>query len=1365
MSTINLKTMMRTAVAASMLLAMGMAAAATTTVNLTAQRMTATGLPPDSAMPGGATVPMWGYCITGSCSATWAVGPTITVPYGNTLTINLTNSLPVPTSIVVLGQLGGGLGSPTRMDSPIHAPQTQTTWPANADATFTPPAQLQRAKSFATEVPANSTSAVTLTWNNLKPGTYLYETGTLPSVQAPMGLYGVLIVTQAPIAAGPSNVPPFAPGNAYPNKGSVATYDSDVALLFSEIDPVQNAAVDNAAVAGTDVKLRFNDVNCNTLPNDTTPRCYPAAVNYTPKYFLINGKSFDQTNPANSAFAVAGNLLAPGTSSTGNVLVRLLNSGSRTHIPSIVGLPMTIVAEDGNVAPGNFKVQNEVLLTAGKTHDVLVKPAAASGAYVGKAFAVFDRQLSLSAANQLNAGMLGYLQVAGGALPSLPTPSIVTPTAVADMFPVPLGTTINGNVRTNDIAVANAAVVASNDPLKGTLTFYSDGTFVYKPLTTVPTTDTFTYNGNDGTTNTVAVTLNIGTATTGTGAPTAHDQTYTSNIAAKFSLSRPGVLANDTSPGNLALTAALADKGTCTSVSVNASGSFTATGSGSCHFTYKAVNSQNLASAAATVTVNFPAGSGLNVTVTDPADGSSITDYRWIIQEDLTFKVVPTGTPSLSTRTLGTSFHKSHMTVVATGCTGPQSCGDDQNVRGSPVTPQARTSPGDVALDSSKNYYISILPGDAGDGGHAMGGTEIRHGWTSAPSVMVSSNAYPFIPAQLSIFIYEDNAPVNGQNDLDENGLGGFNIILMDAVGRSGDPAGQQTYDAMGMPLSNWLLGQPGCPDDLNKRTNGQLLTTTATVRNRNGVIGQINTIAVPSGTSGFSSSPTVTITDPTGTGAIAVANVNSSGRITSFTIINRGSGYTAPVVTVAQAGLSTTGAVGVIYTCPNDPNEGTAQADPAKYALAGHALIKNVTPARYDVIAHPAAARMAAGEVWWQVETLEGTPAQDAFAGVKEPRYFQEFGPPGFHTTIGFVNPKRVAAYATANGLTGNNTITGKITNQHMSRPSNVTLWDSGSYDLLSSTTCLVALNSQGGDGPAIATTQCDPDGNFTLSKVPAGSYEIAVFDQWLDQIIQAVAVSVPEGGNQTVAMGNIPVLSWFTQYDQNIFMESKTKSASLRGVYRQDLGDTGISNVTQSTRYRDGGMSNQTATDSNGNGLLAELFPLFNWYVTEADTTRFKQTGANIIVDAGGPTDTSGDGIGLWNSVYQATPAHPTGCDPTGGSLPSLGGACDSTNTTNRVEIPGAYSYGLQGFISQRNVINWGRTPYAPNENGGIQGLVVNSTTRPFDDQRYNVQTIWEPAVPRVTVNLYSNKIDFRLAPSQDVSENIVKPIKTIR
>ena len=69
---------------------------------------------------------------------------------------------------------------------------------------------------------------------------------------------------------------------------------------------------------------------------------------------------------------------------------------------------------------------------------------------------------------------------------------------------------------------------------------------------------------------------------------------------------------------------------------------------------------------------------GLAVLVKDLQNNKTIDDYRWVIQEDLTFKVDPKGTPALSTRTLGTSFHKSHMPIVATGCVGAMSCGSGQ---------------------------------------------------------------------------------------------------------------------------------------------------------------------------------------------------------------------------------------------------------------------------------------------------------------------------------------------------------------------------------------------------------------------------------------------------------------------------------------------------------------------------------------------------------------------------------------------------------------------------------------------------------------------------------------------------------------
>ncbi len=79
------------------------------------------------------------------------------------------------------------------------------------------------------------------------------------------------------------------------------------------------------------------------------------------------------------------------------------------------------------------------------------------------------------------------------------------------------------------------------------------------------------------------------------GAPTAVGDTYTSKIATRFQISRPGVLVNDNDPSGLPLKAVLSGTSTC--ASLNSDGSFSATGPGSCTFSYNAVNSQNTPSA------------------------------------------------------------------------------------------------------------------------------------------------------------------------------------------------------------------------------------------------------------------------------------------------------------------------------------------------------------------------------------------------------------------------------------------------------------------------------------------------------------------------------------------------------------------------------------------------------------------------------------------------------------------------------------------------------------------------------------------------------------------------------------------------
>ena len=194
---------------------------------------------------------MWGYscgtAVTGAtatcvalnnavAAGTATVGTwspvVITVPSGQYLTISLTNNLTftptgattpntVPTSLVIVGQLGGGLGilgQRTATASPDHTNAQPVTWPIAGDApgagltgVGTPPTQGARVQSFGTEVgvtPAAgqcTTNPCPLTFGTatapLRPGTYLIESGTHPSIQGPMGLYGVLVVTCAPGAA------------------------------------------------------------------------------------------------------------------------------------------------------------------------------------------------------------------------------------------------------------------------------------------------------------------------------------------------------------------------------------------------------------------------------------------------------------------------------------------------------------------------------------------------------------------------------------------------------------------------------------------------------------------------------------------------------------------------------------------------------------------------------------------------------------------------------------------------------------------------------------------------------------------------------------------------------------------------------------------------------------------------------------------------------------------------------------------------------------------------------------------------------------------------------------------------------------
>ena len=1371
-------------------------------VNLTAGPTTAT-------LPDGTGVPMWGYScgavVSGSPATCAALNPAaagwspvvITVPTGQDLQINLTNSLrfpatgtptaAIPTSLVIVGQLGGGLGTTaTSSASPTHAP-LGVSWPVAGapgagSPTFTPPPQGTRVQSFSTEVAAGTTTS--LTWKAPRPGTYLIESGTHPSIQGPMGLYGILVVTTAPTATAGKET---QAGSAYPG----VAYDADVPLLLSEIDPVQNNAVNTAVnTAGFSESTVWSGQPGGCGNPASPPNCYPPAVNYTPLYYLFNGVAFDKTNASGSLFKAAPATLTPATG-TGSVLVRFVNAGLRMHVPAIVGAQtgsagasgvaasgFALIAEDGNPLPGVPRVQSEVFLAAGKTYDVMINGPAAGA----PALPVYDRELSLSAnAISRDAGMLAYLGINGSGLAASPA------TAGAVANPDAYNFVVSGNTLTvsdpskgliaNDVNVYGVKLGATT-AAHGTVTLNANGTFTYVPdasWSSGTTTDSFSYCGNGTTAGAACATVTLGAAAVeaATGITLANT-TYTSTVSTYLTIAPPGVLSADSDGAGYPLSVVPGSVVAAPGLTVNmdANGGFNATvaAPGTYTFTYAAQNSQGTKSSAnATVTLIFPtpAGSGLTVAVVDGGTLAPLAgqDYRWIIEEDATFYVdpkcaaspPPAGCPGATTGvvpTFGTNFHTSHMPFVAQGCTGPLSCEGGQTVLGQPAvcdlgngacrpdpTGNGRTPvlPSQVVLDPTKRYYISVLPGDAATPfvsgcttspssacmGHGMGGAPIAAGQTS---VTVISQPSPYQPGKLSAFVFEDDFPLNGEQDAgggvdvlapNEPGLGGFQIHLWDAMGGNGDFTGQMTYDMFNQPLTNSLDG---------------------------------------------------TIDPVTGLDACPITKQGAAS---------------------GPAGTSGAGITGMIVTCPKYEGDGSKQI---LSPLAGQAVINNLMPGRFGVIATPGADRIARGEEWLQTNTLDGQKAHDTFIRIGEPSYFQEYGPAGYHVTIGFANPAIINARkpGVCNGsdinVTGTNctnTVTGKVTTERMSRTPDERLYSSGSHDSFYWTQCYVSLGDP--DGEDFAFTRCNADGTFTLTGIPDGSWRVTVFDQWNDMLVDGLSSPVslgaandskcpgPKSGTSTCDMGDIATNQWQANIYTRTFIDDNKD-----GVSQAD--EAGIPLIPVAVRYRDGSLANGLNTDFTGTANFNETFPLFNWYVVESDVTRYKNTGTHAVYDAGGPADqttscgTGGAGsyppcgnstIGkfLANTAEQVSlptnlrvpgAVYCADADCSGKSITAGPGSSDAPTCTTDPKYPNVTTCtglstgridppwlggteGWQGFSGQNNFIEFGKTPYATGENGGIKGHVIYASTRPFDDPQMLVQTQWEPLVPHVIINLY--------------------------
>jgi FtsP/CotA-like multicopper oxidase with cupredoxin domain len=238
--------------------------------------------------PDGNSIYMWGY--SAGSGAYQDPGPVLCVNEGDTVTITLRNTLPVPTSIQFPGM--SGVKANGALSEPSPATDSLAT-PAGADTGSTP-----NQNDVATE------TKVTYSFTADRPGTYLYESGTNPELQVQMGLVGAIVVR--PKVGNPclTGVPVTDPTVTCTPSSHV--YDDAGASAGMNTDPTSCAKAGALAC--------FSEFNPKKeylhLLSEIDPALHEAAETgdynyemsaYKARYFFINGRSFPDTVSPNFA--------------------------------------------------------------------------------------------------------------------------------------------------------------------------------------------------------------------------------------------------------------------------------------------------------------------------------------------------------------------------------------------------------------------------------------------------------------------------------------------------------------------------------------------------------------------------------------------------------------------------------------------------------------------------------------------------------------------------------------------------------------------------------------------------------------------------------------------------------------------------------------------------------------------------------------------------------------------------------------------------------------------------------------------------------------------------------------------------------
>ncbi|HWQ14414.1 MAG TPA: multicopper oxidase domain-containing protein [Roseiflexaceae bacterium] len=264
--------------------------------------------------PDGNSLFMWGYAT--SAGAFQMPGPILCVTQGQTVTVNLTNNLPEPVSIIFPGQSG-------------------VTASGGAPGLFT------------REAAAGGTVSYSFTAS--APGTYLYESGTNQHKQVQMGLYGALIVR-----------PTMGANFAYNDAATQFNPSREYLLLLHDLDPDLHRAVERGRPYNvTRIRDRYWTINGRSFPDAIADNGVPWLPSQ-PYGSLVRVEPYDAaTNPLPA-------------------LIRYANAGMVNHPFHPHGNHLRVIARDGRLlrGPGGEDTSFEGFtrtIGSGQTYDLLFR--------------------------------------------------------------------------------------------------------------------------------------------------------------------------------------------------------------------------------------------------------------------------------------------------------------------------------------------------------------------------------------------------------------------------------------------------------------------------------------------------------------------------------------------------------------------------------------------------------------------------------------------------------------------------------------------------------------------------------------------------------------------------------------------------------------------------------------------------------------------------------------------------------------------------------------------------------------------------------------------------------------------------------